>query len=110
MCRNLALLGGWAVWALNISLALFVFSSIYGRAYYSEKAVEYLWGSRAVRPFRWIWCGFVFLGAIVSSRLVWDQADIANGLMAVPNLIALLALHRVVIEETQRHRAVVQGG
>jgi AGCS family alanine or glycine:cation symporter len=102
-------LGGVAVWGLNISLALFVFSSIYGWAYYSEKAAEYLWGSRVVRPFRWIWCSFVFLGAIVSSRLVWDFADIANGLMAIPNLIALLALHRVVIEETRLHRNVLQG-
>jgi len=102
-------LGLWAVWALNISLALFVFSSMYGWAYYSEKAVEYIWGSRAIRPFRWIWCGFVFIGSIVSSRLVWDLADIANGLMAVPNLIALLALHRVVMQETKKHHAVLAG-
>ena len=102
-------LGIWAVWALNLSLALFVLSSIFGWAYYSEKAAEYLWGSGAVRPFRWIWCGFVFLGAVVSSRLVWDLADIANGLMAIPNLIALLALHRVVVEETNKHRSVLTG-
>ncbi len=102
-------LGTWAVWALNGSLALFVFTSIYGWAYYSEKAAEYLWGSRVVRPFRWMWCGFVFLGANVSSRLVWDFADIANGLMAVPNLIALLLLHRVVVEETNKHRSVLTG-
>ena len=102
-------LGPWAVWALNLSLALFVFTSIYGWAYYSEKAAEYLWGSGVVRPFRWIWCGFVFVGAVVSSRLVWDFADIANGLMAIPNLIALLALHRVVVEETAKHRSVLTG-
>ncbi len=47
--------------------------------------------------------------AVVSSRLVWDLADIANGLMAIPNLIALLALHRVVVEETNKHRSVLTG-
>jgi AGCS family alanine or glycine:cation symporter len=51
----------------------------------------------------------VFVGAVVSSRLVWDFADIANGLMAIPNLIALLALHRVVVEETAKHRSVLTG-
>jgi AGCS family alanine or glycine:cation symporter len=102
-------LGTWAVWALNLSLGLFVLSSIFGWAYYSEKAAEYLWGSKSVRTFRWVWCAFVFIGAVVSSRLVWDLADIANGLMAIPNLIALLALHRVVVEETKKHRAVLTG-
>lgn len=98
-------LGAWAQWGLNLSLALFVFTSIYGWAYYVEKAVEYLWGSRAILPFRWIWIAVVFVGANLSAKAVWDFADIANGLMAVPNLIALFALHRVIAGETKRYFA-----
>jgi len=102
-------LGALSLWALNISLALFVFTSIFGWAYYAEKAAEYLFGSRIVFPFRWLWCAVVFLGAVVSSQAAWDFADIANGLMAIPNLIALLVLHKVVIEETRRHSKVLTG-
>lgn len=102
-------LGDLSLWALNVSLGLFVFTSIFGWAYYAEKAAEYLFGSRIVFPFRWVWCGVVFLGAVVSSQAAWDFADIANGLMAVPNLIALLVLHKVVIEETRRHSKVLTG-
>lgn len=100
-------LGEWSGWCLNVSLALFVFTSMFGWAYYVEKAVEYLIGERAIRTFRWIWCACIFIGAVTSSRLTWDIADIANGLMAVPNLIALVLLHGVVVEETNKHSSVL---
>ncbi len=85
------------------TIALVVFTSVYGAAYYVVKAVEYLWGSRAILPFRWIWIAVVFVGANLSAKAVGDFADIANGLMAVPNLIALFALHGVIAAQTKRN-------
>jgi AGCS family alanine or glycine:cation symporter len=84
-------------------LLTFVFSTILGWSYYGEKAAEYLFGSRAIAPYRWLWVAAVMLGSVVTLQAVWTFADLANGLMAVPNLIALLALNGVIVEETRRH-------
>jgi AGCS family alanine or glycine:cation symporter len=88
---------------LTVGLLTFVFSTILGWSYYGEKAAEYLLGSRALRPYRWLWVGAVLLGSVASLPAVWAFADAANGLMAVPNLISLLWLHRVLVAETRRH-------
>ena len=86
---------------LTISLLTFVFSTILGWSYYGEKAAEYLWGQRAVKPYRVLWVGAVLVGSVLPLAVVWDFADAANGLMAIPNLIALLALSGVVAKETK---------
>ncbi|PKO17159.1 sodium:alanine symporter family protein [candidate division BRC1 bacterium HGW-BRC1-1] len=86
---------------LTLGLFTFVFSTILGWSYYGEKAAEYLFGRRVVKPYRWMWVGAVYVGAIVPSS-VWSFADLANGLMALPNLIALLALSGVVVAETKK--------
>lgn len=99
--ESFASIGQWATWALNLSLALFVFTSIIGWSYYVEKALEYVFGSWIVRGFRWVWVAAVFLGANLASPAVWDLADLANGLMAIPNLVALLLLSHVVVQETK---------
>jgi AGCS family alanine or glycine:cation symporter len=88
---------------LTVGLLTFVFSTILGWSYYGEKAAEYLLGSRVLRPYRWLWVGAVLLGSVASLPAVWSFADVANGLMAVPNLISLLWLHRVLVAETRRH-------
>lgn len=93
-------LGGWMV---PVSLALFAYSTILGWCYYGEKAVEYLGGLRVVTPYRWAFCAAVFVGAVSQLEAVWAVADILNGLMAVPNLFALLALSPVVLAETKRY-------
>ncbi|MBI3455421.1 MAG: alanine:cation symporter family protein, partial [Candidatus Rokubacteria bacterium] len=62
-----------------------------------------LGGIRAVAPYRWLFCGAVFIGAISKLEAVWSLADILNGLMALPNLIALLILSPVVLAETRRY-------
>ena len=77
---------------LFIGMLTFVFSTILGWSYYGEKAVEYLFGSRAIRPYRWLWVAAVLVGSVVSLQSVWNFADIANALMAVPNLISLIVL------------------
>jgi AGCS family alanine or glycine:cation symporter len=86
---------------LSIGLMTFVFSTILGWSYYGEKAAEYLIGAKAVVPYRYLWVGAVMLGSVLSLPIVWAFADIANGLMAIPNLISLLVLHKVIIRETK---------
>lgn len=86
---------------LTISLLTFVFSTILGWSYYGEKAAEYLFGPRAVQPYRVLWVLAVLVGSVLPLAVVWDFADAANGLMAIPNLIALLALSGVVVRETR---------
>ena len=88
---------------LVVGLLTFVFSTILGWSYYGEKAVEYLFGKRAVQPYRWLWTAFVLVGSVLTLPLVWSLADIANALMAIPNLVALLALSGVIVSETRQH-------
>jgi AGCS family alanine or glycine:cation symporter len=88
---------------LTVGLLTFVFSTIIGWSYYGEKAAEYLFGSRIIGPYRWMWVGAAFLGSTLSLPVVWSLADITNGLMAIPNLISLLVLHRVVVAETRTY-------
>ncbi len=86
---------------LTLGLTTFVFSTILGWSYYGEKAVEYLFGPRVIKPYRVAWVIAVMVGATVKVPLVWSFADVANALMALPNLIALLALHGVIVAETR---------
>ncbi|MBP1691547.1 MAG: transporter, partial [Bacteroidetes bacterium] len=88
---------------LTVGLLTFVFSTILGWSYYGEKAAEYLFGPRIVKPYRWLWVVAVLVGSVLSLPMVWTFADIANGLMAVPNLIALLALSGILIAETRTY-------
>ena len=86
---------------LAVGLLTFVFSTILGWSYYGEKAAEYLLGTRVIRPYRILWVVAVMVGSVASLPVVWTFADIANGLMAVPNLVSLLALSGVAIAETR---------
>lgn len=88
---------------LTVGLLTFVFSTILGWSYYGEKAAEYLWGSKVILPYRLLWVAAVMLGSVLSLPLVWSFADIANGLMAIPNLISLLALQAVLVAETRMY-------
>lgn len=88
---------------LTVGLLTFIFSTILGWAYYGERAAEYLLGPRAIRPYRWLWVIAVFCGSVFSLDAVWAFADIANGLMAVPNLISLIALSGVIAAETREY-------
>jgi AGCS family alanine or glycine:cation symporter len=86
---------------LTVGLLTFVFSTILGWCYYGEKAAEYLLGARAVLPYRILWVAAVMLGSVATLPAVWAFADVANGLMAIPNLVSLLALSGVVVAETR---------
>lgn len=88
---------------LTIGLLTFVFSTILGWSYYGEKAIEYLLGSSSIKWYRWAWVIAVMLGSVVSIQAVWTFADIANGLMAVPNLISLVVLSPIIASETKKY-------
>ena len=88
---------------VSIGLILFAYSTLLGWSYYGEKSIEYLLGESAVMPYRIIFTIFIGVGAVSSLEIVWGVADIFNGLMAFPNLIALLALTRVIVSETKKY-------
>jgi AGCS family alanine or glycine:cation symporter len=94
---------------LTGGLFTFVFSTILGWCYYGERAVFYLAGKGFLTPYRVLWVIAVFVGSIVNTPAVWNFADAMNGLMAIPNLIALLALTGVIVAETRAHRGEFTG-
>ncbi len=89
--------------ALMLCLAFFAFTTILGWDYYSERCLEYLVGgqTRAIKAYRWLYIAVVFIGPYMTVSAVWTIADIVNGLMAIPNMIAIFALSGVVINETK---------
>ena len=88
---------------LMLCLVFFAFTTILGWDYYSERCLEYLSGGnmKSVKVFRWIYILAVFIGPYMTVSAVWTIADIFNGLMALPNMIALFALSGVVVKETK---------
>jgi AGCS family alanine or glycine:cation symporter len=88
---------------LTVGLLTFVFSTILGWSYYGEKAAEYLFGASVIVPYRCLWVAAVMVGSVASLPAVWSFADVANGLMAVPNLVSLIALAGVAAAETDRY-------
>jgi AGCS family alanine or glycine:cation symporter len=86
---------------VTIGVILFAYSTILGWSYYGEKSIEYLFGEGAVRPYRYVYILFVGIGAVAKLELVWALADVFNGLMALPNLVGLLALTPVILSETR---------
>jgi len=96
-------LGGYIV---AISITLFAYSTVIGWSFYGEKCVEFLFGGQAGRIYRYIYLPFIVVGAVGGLTLVWDIADTLNGLMALPNLIALLALSGTVVSLTKEFFSV----
>ena len=88
---------------LTVGLLTFVFSTILGWSYYGERAAEYLAGPGVIQPYRVAWVAAVMVGSVSSLPAVWTFSDIANGLMAVPNLISLIALNGVIVAETGKY-------
>ena len=88
---------------LTFGLGTFAFSTILGWCYYGERAVEYLKGYRWVIAYRIAYIAAVFIGSIMSLQMVWNLADCMNALMAIPNLISLLALSGILVHETRKY-------
>jgi AGCS family alanine or glycine:cation symporter len=86
---------------VSIGIILFSFSTLISWSYYGDRAADYLFGHRAVLPYRLIYIGVIVLGAVVSIGTIIDFCDAMNGLMAIPNLIALIALAPLVAKLTR---------
>ncbi len=105
--RLLPGIGGWVV---TLGIIFFAYSTILGWCYYGEKCATYLFGEKFVLPYRIIYIASVFIGTVATLDLVWLFADTFNGLMAIPNLIALLLLSTVVVKETKDFLAKRKSG
>jgi alanine or glycine:cation symporter, AGCS family len=100
MAETLGSTGGVIV---AIATAFFAFSTLIGWSYYGEKAIEYLFGSKPITVYRVVFTVAVMVGAVTSLEFVWNFSDLMNGLMAIPNLIGLLLLSKVIKQETERY-------
>lgn len=94
--------GGWIV---SFGIMFFAYSTILGWCYYGEKCAVYLFGDKTVPYYRLAYVLAVMVGSVASLEVVWAASDAFNGLMAIPNLIALLALTSVVVKETKDFKA-----
>lgn len=103
--NGLPLPAGLSSFILMICLVFFAFTTILGWDYYGEKCLEYVTkgNQNAVKAYRWLYILAVFIGPFLTVSAVWTIADIFNGLMAIPNLVALVALSGVVAAETKKY-------
>jgi len=96
-------LGSFGTIVIVLSTALFAYSTILGWSYYGEKAFEYIFGERFIRLYRVLFIAGVMVGSMMKLEFVWNFSDLMNGMMAIPNLIALLLLSKVISSETNRY-------
>ena len=90
-------------WMVVGGIMLFAFTTVLGWSYYGEKGVEYVGGEKAKVPYKWVYVIFTLLGARFDLTTVRVCADTANGMMAVPNLIALMALSGALVKVTKKY-------
>ncbi|MTV24217.1 alanine:cation symporter family protein [Nitriliruptoraceae bacterium ZYF776] len=102
---SMGLPGEWGGAIVAISVVFFAFSTLLGWSYYGERSITHLAGDKAVTPYRLVFLVVIFVGAMADLEVVWDLSDIANGLMALPNLIGLLILSPMVVRETRAYLA-----
>lgn len=88
-------------YVVTTGLVFFAFTTILGWNYYGERCVQYLFGEKGIKPYKYFYIILIACGAYLKLDLIWILADIVNGLMAIPNLIGLIGLRHVVIEETK---------
>jgi AGCS family alanine or glycine:cation symporter len=96
-------LGSTGTVIVAMATALFAYSTLIGWNYYGEKAIEYLFGPKSIRLYRIFFIAAVIVGATTSLEFVWNFSDLMNGMMAIPNLIGLLLLSKVIKAETERY-------
>ena len=88
---------------LSLCVVLFAFTTMLGWSYYGERCAEFLLGPKVITPFRVLWVIGIFVGTQMSLDLVWKMTDALNGLMAIPNLIALILLSPIVFKLTREY-------
>ncbi len=100
---SLLTFGGMGGLIVNIGIIFFAFTTILGWNYYGERCTVYLWGVKGIKYFKGIFIFLIAIGPFIRLELIWIIADIVNGLMAIPNLIGLIALSGVIISETREY-------
>jgi AGCS family alanine or glycine:cation symporter len=86
-------------------LLIFAYTTLLGWSYYGERCAEYIFGVGIITPYRYAWIVMIFIGALAKDQLalLWDISDALNGLMALPNIVALLLLSPVIFRITQEY-------
>lgn len=100
-----SVIGPAGSWIVTVGLVLFAYSTILGWAYYGERNIERLFGRRGVTPYRLFFAVIVYFGCTMELTVAWTFSDIANGLMAIPNLIGLLIMSGLIVRETRYYLA-----
>ena len=90
-------------WMVVVGIFLFAYSTVIAWSYYGEKGIEYIAGKKAKIPYKWVFIFFTLLGARLDLVAVWSFADIANALMAIPNLVALIGLSGAIVTITKKY-------
>ena len=93
--------GDWGASMVGVALAVFAFTTVVGWSYYGERCAEFLFGVGVINGYRVLWILALLLGAVIKLELAWALADVFNGLMAIPNLTALLLLSPVIFSLTR---------
>jgi len=100
---NVGLPGGAGGFIVTFGLIFFAFSTILGWYYYGSKCVEYIFGVKSIIVYKYLWVIFVFIGAVTKLGFVWNISDAFNGLMAIPNLIAIIALSGFIFKSLKEY-------
>ncbi|RSN67353.1 MULTISPECIES: alanine/glycine:cation symporter family protein [Actinomadura] len=95
--------GDWGSVIVTLGVLFFASSTILGWSYYGERCMEYLFGRKAVLPYRLVFIAMVYVGSVSTITVVWNFSDLMNGLMALPNLVGLLILSPLVWRETRAY-------
>ena len=101
-------MGDAGAWLVTIGIALFAFSTILGWEYHGEKAFEYIFSEKLVLIYRIVFSAVVFVGATMNLELAWKLSDIANALMAIPNLICMLLLSGEAARDMKAFQSVIK--
>ncbi len=88
---------------LVVGLITFTFSTMLGWYYYGERCAVYLFGEKAILVYKIIWVAGIFAGSLAELKFIWNIADILNGLMSIPNIVAVLLLSGVIASETKKY-------
>jgi AGCS family alanine or glycine:cation symporter len=101
--HGLTFLKGYGKYIVTAAVVLFATSTMIGWSYYGDRSIQYLFGDSVIMPYRFLFCLMIFVGATTELEVVWAFGDVGLGLMAVPNLIALIALSGVLVRITKEY-------
>jgi AGCS family alanine or glycine:cation symporter len=100
---GLSFLGNWGNYIITLAVFLFALSTMISWSYYGDRSIQYLIGDKAITPYRYVFCVVLFIGAVSKLENIWGFGDVALGLMAIPNLIAILLLSGILRKLTKEY-------